>query len=52
MLQALQGATLLAAAETEVERELPYGLDPWVVGVGAFVVLVVLLFVTLSFNKR
>jgi hypothetical protein len=41
-------ASLLATTE-EKGRDLP--LEPWAVGVGAFVLLVVLLAVTLSFGK-
>jgi hypothetical protein len=37
-------------AETEQKgRDLP--LDPWAIGVGAFVLLVALLLITLSFGK-
>ena len=41
-------AALLATTE-EKGRELP--LEPWAIGLGAFVLLVVLLAVTLSFGK-
>ena len=40
---------LLAAEGEPVGRDLP--VDPWVYGVGAFVLLSVLLLVTLSFGK-
>jgi hypothetical protein len=39
----------LLAGETPKGPDLP--VEPWVVGVGAFVLLVVLLLVTLSFGK-
>ena len=41
-------AALLATTE-EKGRNLP--LEPWAIGVGAFVLLVVLLAVTLTFGK-
>ena len=41
-------AAVLATGE-EQARELP--AEPWVIGVGAFVLLVVLLLITLSFGK-
>ncbi|HET9944408.1 MAG TPA: hypothetical protein VFR56_02065 [Actinomycetes bacterium] len=41
-------AAVLATGE-EKARELP--AEPWVIGVGVFVVLVVLLAITLSFGK-
>ena len=41
-------AAVLASGE-ETARELP--AEPWAIGVGAFVLLVVLLAITLSFGK-
>ena len=41
-------AAVLATGE-EHARELP--AEPWVIGVGAFVLLTVLLLITLSFGK-
>lgn len=41
-------AALLATTE-EKGRDLP--LEPWAIGVGAFVLLTVLLLVTLTFGK-
>lgn len=41
-------AALLATTE-EKGRELP--LEPWVIGVGAFLLLTVLLAVTMTFGK-
>ena len=41
-------ATVLAAGE-ENARDLP--AEPWVIGVGTFGLLVVLLLITLSFGK-
>jgi len=37
------------AAQTETGRDLP--AEPWVIGVGAFALLVVLLLITLQFGK-
>jgi hypothetical protein len=44
----MTAATVLAVSE-ETARDLP--LEPWAIGLGAFVLLVVLLAVTLSFGK-
>ena len=44
-----QLAGRLLAVEGEHGRELP--VEPWVYGVGAFGILLVLLLVTLSFGK-
>ena len=37
------------AAQTETGRDLP--VEPWVLGVSAFALLVVMLLITLSFGK-
>jgi hypothetical protein len=39
----------LFAAETGTGRDLP--VDPWVLGIGSFALLVVMLIITLSFGK-
>ena len=39
----------LVASETEKGRDLPG--DPWMLGLGAFGLLVVMLLITLSFGK-
>ena len=39
----------LIAAQTEKGRDLPG--EPWMLGVGAFALLVVMLLITLSFGK-
>jgi hypothetical protein len=46
----MTSAALVLAAETEHHvNELP--MEPWVMGVGTFLLLCVLLAITLSFNR-
>ena len=46
-MSAVEGAVLAAAAEGH--RQLP--VPPWAIGLGAFVLLLVLLMITLLFGK-
>ena len=48
MTSELMTSALMTSA-TETGRDLP--ADPWVFGLGAFVLLVVMLLITLSFGK-
>jgi len=45
----MTAAIELFAAQTETGRDLP--AEPWIIGVGAFVLLVLMLVITLSFGK-
>jgi hypothetical protein len=45
----MTAANALFAAQTETGRDLPG--EPWMLGVGSFTLLVVLLLITLSFGK-
>jgi hypothetical protein len=45
----MTAAIELFAAQTETGRDLPG--EPWMLGLGAFVLLVLLLLITLSFGK-
>jgi len=45
----MTAAIELFSAQTETGRDLPG--EPWMLGVGAFAVLVLLLLITLSFGK-
>ena len=45
----MTGALQLFASESETARDLP--AEPWMLGAGAFALLLVLLLVTLTFGK-
>ena len=49
MTAAILFTSELLASESETGRDIPG--EPWMLGVGAFVLLVVMLLITLSFGK-